>query len=239
MSQHPRTPVSSPAFLTPGPRLAPSVVRGTAAVLLVVLFGLLVARSFGMTQTDLTISKALNGLHTGVLGAGTSAVYSVFGPAPAIVITAVVAAIIWLVSRSLRQGITFGIVVAVTWLPSALVKVIVDRTRPDAALLAHPFSPQPVDASYPSGHAVFITALVMALFLLARGRPIRLLVVVLGAVLVAVVALALVIDGVHYPSDVIASILWSIGLAPLVLEIWNRVVLPRTYRARRNGGMSA
>jgi membrane-associated phospholipid phosphatase len=47
-----------------------------------------------------------------------------------------------------------------------------------------------------------------------------------------IVGVALVIDGVHYSSDVAASALWSIGVAPMVLQAWNRLILPRTYRAR-------
>lgn len=218
------------AFLTPRRSLAPSLATGVIAVFAVILFGLLVARTSSMTQADLVVSKALNSLHTGLLGSATSDAYVVFGPAPAIVGTIVIAAVILLVSRNVRLALTFGVVVAATWLPSALVKVLVHRTRPDVTLLPHPMATQPIDASYPSGHAVFVTALVVALVLLSRGHSVRPLLTVLGSVVVALVALALVIDGVHYLSDVLASIIWSLGLAPLVLELWNRLVLPRTYR---------
>jgi membrane-associated phospholipid phosphatase len=221
------------SFLTPVPRLRPVVVRGIAAAIIFVGFGLLVARTSGMTAADLSISTALNAVHTGTIGGITSGIYAIFGPAPAIVITIVAAAVIWMLTRNWRPAITFGVVVAVTWLPAALVKALVHRPRPEAALLAHPFSSQPTDASYPSGHIAFVTALVVALFMLTRGRRGQAVVGVLGGLVVAGVALALVIDGVHYPSDVLASIVWSLGLAPLVLELWNRLIIARIRRTRR------
>lgn len=232
LAQRPRTPT---AFLTPRKSATPAVVRGVLAVLIVIAFGLLVARTSYMTHSDLAVSTALNSVHTGLLGAVASGAYVVFGPVPAVVATMLIAAAIWLVSGNFRPAVTFGTVVAVTWLSSALVKVLVDRPRPDAALLPHPAAVPPIDASYPSGHAVFVTALVVTLVMLARDRPVQPLVMVLGGVLVALVGLALVIDGVHYISDVLASILWSVGLAPLVLDIWNRVVLPRTYGRTARG----
>ena len=222
----------TPALLTPKSAPAATAAIGVSAAVVVVVFGLLAARTAPVTHFDLVVSQALNSLHTGPLGVLGSAAYVIFGPAPAIAVTLVIAAVMWVVSRNLRVSVTFGAVVAVTWLPSAVVKLIVDRPRPNPALLSHPFASQPVDASYPSGHAVFVTALVVALVLLTRGRAIRPLVTVLGGLLVALVVFLLVVDGVHYLTDVLASVLWSIGLAPLVLEVWNRVVLPRTYRRR-------
>ncbi len=228
----PRRPRTQSPFLTPRDRARAVWISGVGAVVVVALFGLLVSRTSAMTAADLQVSKALNAGHTGALGALTSGIYTVFSPAPAIVITVLVVAVILLVSRKLGLAITVGAVIAVTWVPSAVVKVLVHRVRPDAALLPHPFSPQPSDASFPSGHMVFVTALVVTLILLTRGHRLRPLVVVLGIALVLIVAFALVIDGVHYPSDVLASILWSIGLAPLVLELWNRIVLRRVFSRR-------
>jgi membrane-associated phospholipid phosphatase len=86
----------------------------------------------------------------------------------------------------------------------------------------HPFTSPPIDASCPSGHMAFVATLVLALILISRGRSFRPLIVVLGAFVVAFVAFvafAPVIDDVRYPSDVVASIVCSVGLAPLVLHL--------------------
>lgn len=49
------------------------------------------------------------------------------------------------------------------------------------------------------------------------------------------VGAALVIDGVHYPSDVVASIVWGIVVAPLARMLWVSVVLRRVdgFTSRR------
>ncbi len=207
------------------------LVIGAIAVVFVTLFGLLAVKSDTVTRADLGISKVLNELHTGVLGSITSALYEVFSPVPAIALTAVICGVIWLVTKQWRVAITFGFVVAATWIPSAVVKALVHRPRPDGSLLPHPFAVQP-DASYPSGHTVFLTAIVVTAVLLSRGRPVRPLVTVLGCVFVALVAVSFVIDGVHYAGDVTASIIWAVGLAPAVLYLWNRFIIPLTYRGR-------
>ncbi|WOP19064.1 phosphatase PAP2 family protein [Raineyella sp. LH-20] len=176
---------------------------------------------------DLPLSKALNGLHTGALGAFTSAVYHVISPVPAIIITVVICAAIWLLGKNLRAAVALGGMVAVTWLPSAVVKMLVDRTRPDAAVMAHPFIPVQTDASFPSGHTVFIVAFVIAVAYLLRGSRWQRLWTVVGTVLVAVVALSIMIDAMHYPTDVLASIVWSLSVAPAVRVIGVDWVMPR------------
>ena len=227
-----------PAILDPIPHATRVVVVGIAAVLVVTVFGLLAARSASVTRFDQSIDVALNQLHTGVVGSIANGVYSLFSPVPAVILTAVLAGLIWAVTRQLRVAVTFAVIVAVTWLPSAVIKALVHRARPDSSMLSHPFTPFPVDASYPSGHTVFITALVIAVFFLVSGRRARTVAAIVGAIVVAIVAVALLIDGVHFPTDVLASIVWSLAVAPLVLMLWNRFVIPRTFRAIRAEGSS-
>jgi membrane-associated phospholipid phosphatase len=225
-----------PAILSQARHPKRVVIVGVTAVLVVTIFGLLAARSATVTQLEQSIDVALNGLHTGVIGSVASGIYAVFSPLPAVIITAVIASLVWIFTRQLRVAVTFGVVVAATWLPSAIIKALVHRVRPDSSTLPHPVTPFPVDASYPSGHAVFITALVIAVFFLVRGRLARGVTAGVGTVVVVVVVFALLIDGVHFPTDVLASIVWSLGVAPLVLMLWSRFVIPRTYRATRAEG---
>ena len=226
---------SRSAILQPVPHPRRVVFVAVAAVLVVTVFGLLAARTATVTRFDQSIDNALNQLHTGVVGSIASGVYAVFSPVPAVILTAVLAALIWAITRQLRVAMTFAVIVAVTWLPSAVIKALVHRARPDSSMLSHPFTPFPVDASYPSGHTVFITALVIAVFFLVSGRRARGVAAGVGAIVVVIVAVALLIDGVHFPTDVLASIVWSLAVAPLVLMLWNRFVIPRTFRATRAG----
>lgn len=212
------------------------VGRAVAVVGLLAVVGFVV-RSL---PVDAGLARSLDALHVGVLGAVCSAVYTVFEPMPAILLTIVITGIVWVRTRRLHVAAAFAGVVAVTWLPSAALKVVVGRPRPDASVLPHPFVPAQPDASFPSGHVVFLTALLIALLMLVSDRRRRRRAAALGAVVVVAVATALCIDGVHWPADVAASIAWSVAVAPAARWLWVDVVLAsvlgrreRSVRQRR------
>ncbi|WP_175557506.1 phosphatase PAP2 family protein [Raineyella antarctica] len=199
------------------------ITLAVIAMLLVTVVGFLLK----YFPVDAGLAVWLNGFHVGFVGALTSGVYHVFSPGPAILITLVVAGIIWLVRKDFRPALAFAGVVAVTWVPSDIVKLIVHRPRPDVALQPHHFVPVQVDASYPSGHMVFVVVLVVALVFVLRDTRWLGLSVALGTVLVVVVGLSLVIDAVHFPTDVLASVVWSLTVAPAVRVIGVDMIMPR------------
>jgi membrane-associated phospholipid phosphatase len=96
-----------------------------------------------------------------------------------------------------------------------LVKLWVARPRPE---LFAAWSPMPEDWSYPSAHAMQITAAALALFLVSTRRHV-IWAATLGLV-VAAVGLSRIYLQVHFPSDVIAgtlaSALWVAGLYALI-----------------------
>jgi len=175
---------------------------------------------------DLGLARALNGLHTGVVGAVASATYKVFEPVPSVVYTVVLAVVIWVV-KDLRTGAAFAGVVALTWIPTEVIKVVVHRGRPDVQVMPYPFLPVQTDASFPSGHTAFIVALVVALVFVVRGTRWQPMVVGVGTVVIAVVALALAVDAVHYPTDIAASVVWSLAVAPAARLVWVDWIMPR------------
>lgn len=181
---------------------------------------------------DADLSAWLNQAHVGLIGAVGSAVYAAFSPIPAIIETTVIAALLWASTRRLRVALTFGVTIAVAWIPSGILKEIIGRPRPDAATLPHPFDPAQLDPSYPSGRTVYATALVVALFLLAGRTRWRVPVLLGGTALILVVGVSLSIDAVHYPTDVLASIAWGLAVAPaarlLVLVVLARLPWWRT-----------
>jgi undecaprenyl-diphosphatase len=197
-----------------------SIAIAVAVVIVITIVG------FTLGTVDIGLAKALNTLHTGALGAFSTAVYHVISPGPAIGITVVVVAVIWWRTHDLRPALAFGGTIAITWVPSAVVKEIVHRARPDVAVLSHPFPVQP-DPGYPSGHTVYITAFVIALIWLLRETRWHRLVLTLGVVAIVVVFFAVSIDAVHYPTDAAASILWSIAVAPGVRVVWVDWAMPR------------
>lgn len=198
------------------------VVAATAVITLVAIGFLL--RSH---PVDKQLSLTLNSAHVGTVGMISSAVYTLFEPAPAIILTMIVTATVWASTRRLRTAAAFAGVVALTWIPSDLAKHLVDRPRPDGHLVPHPFSPAQLDPSFPSGHAVFISAFVIAVVFVLRDTGWAGTGVIVGTALIAAVALALTIDAVHYPTDVLASIVWSVTIAPAARLVWVDGLLPR------------
>lgn len=220
----PRTGAGRSAFLTligSPTRRASIVWTASIGVVVVVVFGFVIRG----TAFDLAVVQFFNGFHDGMLAAVTDAIYKYVGPVPAIIGTVVLTLMILVVTRNLRIASTFAVVIAATWLSMAVVKLLVARARPDESLLSYPFNPAQVDASYPSGHVAFVTALVVTLFLAVSLGYRRWLVGILGGLVVAGVGLALVADGVHYPSDVIGSVVWAITVAPLVRMLWVSLVI--------------
>lgn len=98
------------------------------------------------------------------------------------------------------------------WLLANSGKLLVARPRPDLypALIS-----MPADLSFPSAHALQITAFAFAWVLAAGSRP-GWAVVVAAALVVVVVALSRLYLQVHFPSDVaiamIAGAAWVAGL---------------------------
>jgi membrane-associated phospholipid phosphatase len=197
-----------------------TLVIGIGAVLLLTVVG------FFLGTVDIGLAKALNALHTGALRAFTDGVYHAISPVPAIIVTVVVTGVIWAVQRNIRPAAAFAGVVAITWVPSAIVKELVHRARPDVAVLPHPFPVQP-DPGYPSGHTVFMVAFTIALCWVLRDTRWHRVAVVVGTVAVVVVWFSVTIDAVHYPTDALASVAWALAVAPAARLVWVDWLMPR------------
>lgn len=205
----------------------PSGVRAIVVAVLVAALVTVVGFVMKAHPVDVSGDVDLNRLRTGLVGALTTGVYHVFSPLPAVLITVVLAAAIWARTKDLRSAAAFAGVVAGTWLPLAVVKLIVNRPRPESALLAHAYTPALTDPSYPSGHTAFVTSLAIAVAMVLGGTRWRTTARTVGAFVVAVVAVSLVVDSVHFPSDVVASIAWALAVAPAVRYLWVDLVMPR------------
>ena len=235
-----RTELTGPrglfAALT-APALHPARIMWTAAVgiIAVVVVGLVIRTN----NFDFAVVQLLNGHHYGAVGALANAVYKLFSPVPAIAASVAMTGIILAITRNLGVASTFAGTIAATWLSLAVIKLVVHRPRPDASLLPFPFSPAETDASYPSGHAAFVTAVVVTIVLGVTAGRSRWLARIIGGLLILGVGAALVVDGVHFPSDVIASIVWGIVIAPLARMIWVSIVLRGIDRARARRQVSS
>ncbi len=127
------------------------------------------------------------------------------GPVPLRVL-GTVAAVAALAMRRVRAALLLLACAPLSGLVTLAAKALADRPRPSTMLVAAS------ETSFPSGHALEVTAALLAALCLASPTMNR----VLRRVAVAVVALGVLAAGisrvalnVHYPSDVLAG--WSLG----------------------------
>lgn len=99
-----------------------------------------------------------------------------------------------------------------------LLKVFFDRPRPD---LFSPLITMPSDTSFPSAHAMQVTAFVVA-WLVWRGQLLQPLPLTLGVLLVTAVAVSRTYLQVHFLSDILVGIVIGAVWASLFyrLPVW-------------------
>ena len=202
------------------------VISSILALIAVLGFGLLVARTAGWSASEIGVDQWFSLHHTPFFDTVAVTIAWLFDPAMAAVITVVAAVLIGIVTRNPARVLTFLGMIAVAWGGSEVIKSIVQRPRPDATLLAHPLLTEH-SFSYPSGHTCFVAALGIALIFVARDHPLRPLVITVAALATVLVALSRVYIGVHYPTDVTASVVYASAASALALVIWLQYVLPR------------
>ena len=110
-----------------------------------------------------------------------------------------------------RQAVGAVVLVAGACLTSQLIKVAAAHPRYQPILLH-----QLPDTAFPSGHATAAMSLALAAALVAPSRW-RLPTAIVGGSFVLAVSLALMIQGWHFPSDVLAGLLISTTTSLLVL----------------------
>lgn len=99
-------------------------------------------------------------------------------------------------------------------------KLAVERPRPE---MFDAITAMPVDHAFPSAHSAQVTAVALAVFLLARRAHVAHASLLTAAltVMVALVAVSRIYLQVHFPTDVAAgilmSVLWVLGLAAAML----------------------
>lgn len=119
---------------------------------------------------------------------------------------------IWRKGTYRTRALWAFVTMMIAWNLQLVLKTLVHRARP---VVSDPVSHAP-GYSFPSGHAANAAAVAAVMVLLLwpmlsrRGRAIS---VVIGSVYALVTALDRVYLGVHFPSDVIAGVIFGVGLA--------------------------
>ncbi|MBG6108627.1 phosphatase PAP2 family protein [Frigoribacterium sp. CG_9.8] len=158
------------------------------------------------------------------------AIHYGFEPLSACILTAGVCLVLLLVYRDVLRALAFGSITAVGWVAAEVGKYTIFRPRPPHGIV-HSVIIETANDSFPSGHTSFVFSLVCAVVLvLTRPGAKRPLMIAAGTVLVATVAFSRIYLGLHYPSDVIGSILISTAALFIWLPIWNRYIHPTFLR---------
>lgn len=211
---------------------------GIAGILVVMIFGLVVARSLGWTELELPVLQGLSRAHSPVADAVALTINTLFSPPVAIVISVLAGAVTFIRTASLVRTGVFLFVVAGAWGSSDVVKYIVHRPRADVRALAHPLIFES-SYSYPSGHTCFVAALAIAIVITCRANRWRSVAVAGGAVAVVAVAFSRVYLGVHYPADVTAAIVYSLSAAAVLAPLAFNVIVPVLRRRVPEAGARA
>jgi membrane-associated phospholipid phosphatase len=188
-----------------------------AAVLGLGVWGL-VAPEARASQLDLIVW--LNHGGNPALDHVTLVIEEFFSPRYAILFTAIIAVILWIGTRSWLTALGFGLAVAFAWLPVGALKMIFQEARPAADGLLRDVVPSQDFSSFPSGHMSFTIGLVYALYLIFNTTKARNWIIVLGIAFIVFTGYARLYVGVHYLTDVLASVFASVAGILIFNIVW-------------------
>jgi undecaprenyl-diphosphatase len=185
---------------------------------------------------ELSLNVWLNGHGNAAVDVLAQAIELLLSPPFAVAITTVLALIVGFTSRSWLRGVGVALAVFAAWLPTGVLKYVFDEPRPDENALAHILIPAQHDSSFPSGHVSFAIGLAYAAYLLFGRSSARAsgAVIAVGVIFVVVVAYARIYSGVHYLSDVLASVFTSTAGILIFNMVWDAV--QRRVIARAQAG---
>ncbi len=201
------------------------IVLTVGLLAVTLILGFTVKWATGLSATEFQVDQALSGQHDPILNAIALSINTALSPAGIVVISILLFLAILLITRSPINAIAVGAVSTIGWLSSEAFKLLVAQPRPSAALLADPLVRNDGSGSFPSGHTTFAVSLAIALCFLARNTRWTRLSLALGILFVVVVGASRLYLGVHYPSDVIGSVLVAATTISLVTVLWNRFAL--------------
>lgn len=205
------------------------VLWGILLAAAVVVLGIAVTDVPGISVDELGVDQNLSLHHIALLTGVAMALNLVFGPVVGVLLIAAAALFLLVVRRAPANAVAFGLVAVSGWVASEFFKILIARQRPNAALLFDPLAPESGTDSFPSGHVSFAVTLAFAVYFLARGTRWAKFAAGAGVVVAAVVAWSRLYIGVHYPSDVVGSVLAGTAAVILLAGCWNWVA-PRVWR---------
>jgi membrane-associated phospholipid phosphatase len=198
-----------------------TVVLVVIVVILVIVAGIALTHSTSVTTAETHVLASIAASRVAGLVSLSLGIDWIFSPPIALLIGVLATAGVFLVTRSWVTVLHFALLVLGTWLSSEVVKYIVHRPRP-AARLADTLVPNPDPDSYPSGHVCFAVGIGLALFVLAIRSRVRVVVAVLAILLILLTSASRLYLGIHYPTDVVASVVFGLAAFIGIETLWRR-----------------
>lgn len=196
----------------------------TGAVAILTL-GFAVKLTPGVLSTELALNDEFTDHQHAPLNLVSIAVSSMFAPAGAVVILAVLFLFLLLVRRSPVNAVAATGLAAFGWVSVELFKIVVAGPRPNGALLDHPLLAESGVDSFPSGHTTFVASFAIACWVLTRRSRWEIPVVVVGVAAIAAMGSTRLYVSAHYLTDVIGSVMVALTAAVFFAGIWNRIGL--------------
>ena len=212
-------------------RSIPAVAWPAAMVAVVVALGVAVEAGAHLVTFDRAANRSVHEAAADPV-TGWAFIVTTLGSVQVLIAVTLAAAIGLALRGRWRSALVLIVAYAVTDATVALVKMTVERPRPDAKLT------EAGGFSFPSGHSAMSMAvygcLAFALARACRASLPRVAFAAAGAALIVAIGLSRIYLGVHYPSDVIAG--WITGGA-IVTVAWMVLlrIAPRTRTAPAPG----
>jgi undecaprenyl-diphosphatase len=199
------------------------------ALFVLVAFGTVVSGDPGPTPGDRTVIDAVDNLRAAWLTDLAKVVTDLGSTAFTTSVALVAGVVLALRRRWIEVAVLFAAMVIVH-IAVPVLKEVVDRPRPEGALI------ETQGSSYPSGHAtysVIYTWLAMTITLRVRpGLTYASTVIIVGILLTAAVGLSRVYLGAHYFSDVAGG--WGLGISAFAGCAAVALVVTHLGRKRQN-----
>ena len=135
-----------------------------------------------------------------------------------------------LYKKQRRNALLFAFGVGGAALANFILKLIFQRDRPsfwESIVIEHGYS-------FPSGHAMVSSALVLSLIVILWNTRWRIPTIIVGGTIAVMIALSRLYFGVHFPTDIIAG--WSVSIiwVTIVTIVAKNIISKRSAQLKPN-----
>ena len=199
---------------------------------LVLSAGIMLKLFSGRVPPEMMIDQTLSNGHNGLLTFIAASLGTLFSPLGGALLLGAVCLYLLIISRSPVNALGVGAIASIGWLSAEILKFLVARPRPDAALLADPLVTENGLDSFPSGYVSLGVGIAFALSYLAYKTSWWKPALLGGILLVVALAWSRLYLGAHYPSDVLAAMINASAFIFFFTGLWNRYTTKLIARLR-------